>query len=79
MKPKFAYIYISFIVSLAILVILSFLFYKRLNTHLKYSNEFDKGNTIILKLSQLEEKMMELENYSRGFLLFEGQLVYTFI
>lgn len=69
MKPKFAYIYISFIVSLVILVILSFLFYKRLNTHLKYSTEFDNGNNIILKLSQLEEKMMELENYSRGFLL----------
>jgi signal transduction histidine kinase len=69
MKPKFAYIYISFIISLAILVILSFLFYKRLDTHLKYSDEFDKGNDIILKLSQLEEKMMELENYSRGFVL----------
>ncbi len=69
MKLKFVYIYISFIVSLAILVILSFLFYKRLNIHLKYSSEFDKGNNILLKLSQLEEKMMELENYSRGFLL----------
>lgn len=69
MKPKFAYIYISFIISLAILVILSFLFYQRLNSHLRYSNEFDKSNNIILKLTRLEEKMMELENYSRGFLL----------
>ncbi|MBO9570630.1 MAG: CHASE3 domain-containing protein [Chitinophagaceae bacterium] len=69
MKPKFIYIYISFIVSLLILLILSFLFYTRLNSHLKYNTEFNKGYVVMLNLSQLEEKMMELENYSRGYLL----------
>jgi signal transduction histidine kinase len=69
MKPKFAYLYISFIVSLAILVILSFLFYKRLNSHLKYTRQFNETNSVIFELKDLEEKMMELQNYSRGFLL----------
>lgn len=69
MKPKFAYLYISFIVSLAIVVILSFLFYKRLNSHLKYTRQYNQSYSVILNLKQLEEKMMELQNYSRGFLI----------
>lgn len=69
MKPKFAYLYISFIVSLAILVILSFLFYKRLNSHLKYTRQYSRSYEVMLNLKKLEEKMMELENYSRGFLI----------
>jgi signal transduction histidine kinase len=69
MKPKFAYLYISFIISLALLVILSFLFYKRINAHLKYSRQFDNSYGIILQLNQLQERMIEMENYSRGYLL----------
>ncbi len=69
MKPKFVYLYIAFIVSLALLVILSFLFYKKLNSHLKYSKQASEGYAIILELKELEERMIEQENYSRGFML----------
>ena len=69
MKPKFTYLYISFILSLAVLVILSFLFYKRLDSHLKYTSEVEGSYSILYKLKDLEEKMMELDSYSRGYML----------
>lgn len=69
MKPKFAYLYISFIVSLLILITLSFLFYKRLNSHIKYTSEIDDSYAIILSLKGLQENMVELESSSRGFIL----------
>lgn len=69
MKPKFAYLYLSFIVSLAIVVFLSFLFYKKLNSNLKYTRQSNESYGTIIQLRQLEEKMMELENYTRGYLL----------
>lgn len=69
MKPKFAYLYISFIVSLLILITLSFLFYKRLNSHIKYTSEINDSYAIILSLKGLQENMVELESSSRGFIL----------
>lgn len=69
MKPKFAYLYVSFIVSLAILVILSFLFYKRLNSHLKYSRQFDDNYSVMVQLNGLEERMLEMESHSTAFAL----------
>lgn len=69
MKPKFAYLYISFIVSLLILITLSFLFYKRLNSHIKYTSQIDDSYAIILSLKGLQENMVELESSSRGFIL----------
>ncbi len=76
MKPKFAYIYISFIVSLAIVVILSTLFYKKLNTHLKYTEDSNRGYQVIIKLGKLEEKMVELENYSLSYIVMEDSSYY---
>lgn len=69
MKSRFSYLYIAFIVSLALVVILSFLFYKRLNSHLKFSHEDTQSFEILLYIKKLEEKMLELENYSTAFLL----------
>lgn len=69
MKPKFAYLYIAFIVSLVIVILLSFLFYKRLNSHLRYSRQFDDSYGVMIALKSLRESMAELESNNRGFLL----------
>ncbi|MBL7697500.1 MAG: CHASE3 domain-containing protein [Chitinophagaceae bacterium] len=69
MKLKFPYLYISFIVSLAILVILSFLFHKRLNSHLRYTSQFKDSYTIIMELKDLGQHLAMLESHSRAFLL----------
>lgn len=69
MKIKFSYLYISFIVSLVIVIVLSFLFYKKLNTHLRYSREFNDSYAIILAVRNLRESMAELQSSNRGFLL----------
>jgi signal transduction histidine kinase len=69
MKPKFAYLYISFIVSLLVLVILSFLFYKKLNSHIKYTAEFKDSYSVILELKDLGQHLTRLESFSRGFII----------
>lgn len=69
MKIKFPYLYISFIVSLAILVILSFLFYKRLNSHLKYTSQYNDSYSVILELKDLSHHVASLESHSRAFVI----------
>jgi signal transduction histidine kinase len=69
MKPKFAYLYIAFIVSLLLLVILSFLFYKKLNTHIKYTAEFKDSYSVILELKDLGQHLTRLESLTRGFII----------
>jgi len=69
MKLKFPYLYISFIVSLAILVILSFLFYKKLNSHLTYTTEYNDSYSVILELKDLGHHLSRLESHSRGFII----------
>jgi signal transduction histidine kinase len=69
MKPKFAYLYIAFIVSLLLLVILSFLFYKKLNSHLKYTAEYKDSYSVILELKDLGQHISRLESLSRGFVI----------
>jgi signal transduction histidine kinase len=69
MKPKFAYLYLAFIVSIIVLVVLTFLFYNRLNSHIRYTGEFNDTYSVVLSLRALEESMAELESNSRGYLL----------
>ena len=69
MKPNFAYINIAFLISIAVLTILSFLFYQRSTSHLRYSKQLDESYNVILALKRLDQRMLELENYSRGFML----------
>lgn len=69
MKLKFPYLYVSFIVSLAILVILSFLFYKRLNSHLRYTSQFKDSYTVIFELKDLGQHVANLESHSRAFVI----------
>lgn len=69
MKLKFAYLYIPFIVSLVVLVILSFLFYKRLNSHVNYTEQFNDSYLIIVELKDLQQHMSAMESHGRGFLL----------
>jgi signal transduction histidine kinase len=71
MKLKFAYLYIPFIVSIAILIILSFLFYKKLNSHLKYTAEYNDSYSVILELKDLSQHLALLESHSRGFIVFK--------
>src|SRR6476620_8186763 len=69
MKSKFAYLYISFIISLLLLVILSFLFYKKLNSHIKYTAEFKDSYSVILELKDLGQHLSRLESFSRAFVI----------
>ena len=69
MKPKFSYLYISFIVSLSILVILTFLFYNRLNSHIRYTGELNDTYSVVFSLRALQEYMAEMESNGRGYLL----------
>ncbi len=71
MKPKFSYLYISFIVSLSILVILTFLFYNRLNSHIRYTGELNDTYSVVFSLRALQEYMAEMESNGRGYLLLE--------
>jgi signal transduction histidine kinase len=74
MKRKFPYLYISFILSIVVLVTLSFLFYKRLNSHINYTSRIDDSYSIVISLRGLEENMAELESSCRGFLLIGDSL-----
>ena len=69
MKIKFAYLYISFIVSVVIVVVLSFLFHQKLNTHVRYTDQFNDSYSVILALKGLREHTSELESQSRAYLL----------
>src|SRR4051812_30212581 len=69
MKHKFAYLYISFIVSLIIVIALSFLFYKKLNSHVKYTHEFNDSYTVLMTMKQLRENLLVLVSTTRGFQL----------
>jgi signal transduction histidine kinase len=71
MKLKLAYIYVPFIASIAILIILSFLFYKKLNSHLKYTAEYNDSYSVILELKDLSQHLALLESHSRGFIVFK--------
>src|SRR6187200_928025 len=75
MKIKFPYLYISFIVSLAILVILPFLFYKKLNSHLSYTAEYKDSYFVILELKDLGQHLSRLESYSRGFIILKDSAI----
>ncbi|HUQ65930.1 MAG TPA: ATP-binding protein [Flavitalea sp.] len=69
MKFRFPYLYLSFIVSLAILVVMSFLFYKKLNSHIRYTAEYNESSSVILELKDLSQHMSQLESDSRTFIL----------
>lgn len=68
MKHKSSYLYIAFTVSLIVLVLLTFLFYNRLNSHARYTGQFDDTYSIVITLRGLQEHVAELESNARGFL-----------
>lgn len=69
MKLRFPYLYIAFIVSLGILVVFSFLFYKRLDTHIEYTAKFNDSYSVILELKDLQQHLASLESHSRSFVI----------
>jgi signal transduction histidine kinase len=75
MKFRFPYLYISFIVSLAILVILSFLFYKKLNSHIRYTSKYNESSSVILELKDLGAHISRLESLSRTYILLKDSSI----
>ena len=75
MRIKFPYLYIAFIASIAVLVLFSFLFYKRLNTHLSYTNKYNHSYSIILSLRELGRHHSDLESHSLGFLILKDSSI----
>jgi signal transduction histidine kinase len=69
MKPRFGYLYGAFIISLGILVLLSFLFYQKVNTSVGYNDYFERSHNIILQISKLKSTLTEMESSTRGFML----------
>ena len=69
MKKRFIIIYSSFIVSLSILLVLSFLFFERLSSLLKYSASIDHTYTVINRLENLESMLYNMESGQRGFII----------
>lgn len=69
MRIKFPYLYIAFSASIAILVLFSFLFYKRLDTHLTYTARYNYSYNVILELKDLGRHLANLESNTRAFLL----------
>ena len=68
-KPSFAFLYTLFGVFLVILVILSLIFYKRLNLLVRYSDDADKAYSIILQFERLENFVKDVETTGRGYML----------
>ena len=77
MRLKFPYLYIAFILSISILVIFSFLFYKRLNSHLSYTAKYNDSYPIILELKDLSNYLTSLESSSRAFLILKDSSFIT--
>jgi signal transduction histidine kinase len=69
MKPRFGYLYGAFIISLGILVLLSFLFYQKVNTSVGYNDYFERSHNVILQIAKLKSTLTEMESSTRGFML----------
>jgi signal transduction histidine kinase len=68
-KPSFGYLYTLLGIFLIILVILSLIFYKRLNSLAQYSDDADNAFNIILHFEKLENLVKDVETTGRGFML----------
>jgi signal transduction histidine kinase len=69
MKPKFAYIYIAFVISVIVLVAVSVLFYRGYNKINAYSADISAKYHIIAQLHELQVNVKAMENYSRGYII----------
>lgn len=56
-------------VSLVVLVILSILFYQRMNALIRYSDDADHAYNIVLQLEKLENYVKDVESTGRGYML----------
>ena len=69
MKFRFQYIYTAFVLSFAILTVLSILFYKRLMGSNLYSNEVEHNYEMLYLLSNVDSYLKEAIAAERGFIL----------
>lgn len=68
-KPSFAILYTVFGISLVVLVILSLLFYQRLNLLVRYSDDADHAYNVLMHFERLENSVKDFETSGRGFML----------
>ncbi|HSB94604.1 MAG TPA: ATP-binding protein [Flavitalea sp.] len=69
MKPKYGLVYFSFIISLVILVIVSMLFYQRLQSLRSASKQLDHNYSVLFFLNKISNDIKEAETNSRGYIL----------
>lgn len=68
-KPSFSYLYAALGISLVVLVILSVLFYRRMNNLIRYSDDADHAYNIVLQLGKLENYVKDVETTGRGYMV----------
>jgi signal transduction histidine kinase len=69
MKPKYGVVYVSFITSLVILVVISLLFYQRLQSLRSASKQLDHNYSVLFFLNKITNDIKEAETNSRGYLI----------
>lgn len=69
MKFRFQYIYAAFILSFALLTILSINFYNRLKVYNRYSTEVEHNYEVMYLLSQVDGRFKETIAAERGYIL----------
>lgn len=69
MKHRFLYIYAAFVVSISILVILSFLFFQQVESMLKYNRSVENTYKYLYDMQRLTTYLTQLETAARGFVL----------
>ncbi len=69
MKFRFQYIYTAFILSFIILTVLSFLFYKRLMSTNRFSNEVEHTYETLYLLNKVDSYLKDAISAERGFIL----------
>lgn len=69
MQPKYGWIYLSFIVSVAILVITSSSFYKQFHLLRSHSEQLHHNYRVFTHLRDLKQIVLEAESKARGFMV----------
>ena len=69
MKHRFLYIYTAFIISISILLLLSFLFSQQLDSMFKYNGSVENTYKGLYDIQRLNTLLTKLESAARGYLL----------
>ncbi len=69
MKPKYGWVYLSFVVSLAILVISSVSFYTQFRLLRNHATQLQHNHEVFTGLRNLKQIVLEAESSARGFMI----------